>query len=143
MTKEQHLRSGVLARLAGVSTDTLRHYERLGLLAKPPRTAAGYRQYPESAVARVKLIRRAMSVGFSLDELSRIFKMRDRGGSPCKQVRQLASTKLEELNQRLEEMTLLRDQMQAMLQDWDDRLLRTPDGQRAGLLESLLEEKKQ
>lgn len=52
-----------LARLAGVSTDTLRYYERKGLLPAPPRTAADYRRYPPTSVARVALIRRALGVG--------------------------------------------------------------------------------
>ena len=138
---ETNLRSGALAKLTGVSTDTLRHYERLGLLAKPPRTSAGYRLYPPSTVDRVKLIRRAMSVGFSLDELTRILKNRDRGGAPCKHVRQLAADKLASLEQQIVDMQILRDQMCAMLQDWDTRLARTPDGHKALLLESLLEER--
>ena len=137
---ETYLRSGALAKLTGVSTDTLRHYERLGLLAKPPRTTAGYRLYPPSTLDRVKLIRRAMSVGFSLDELTRILKNRDRGGAPCQHVRQLAAEKLTSLEQQIEDLQILRDQMRAMLHDWDMRLARTPDGHKALLLESLLEE---
>jgi DNA-binding transcriptional MerR regulator len=68
------MRSGGLARLTGVSTDTLRYYERLGLLPKPPRTGGGYRDYPTTSLERVRLIRRAMSVGFSLSELTTILK---------------------------------------------------------------------
>ncbi len=75
------LRSGELARLAGLSSDTLRHYERMGLLAKPPRTLSGYRDYPSNTLERVHLIRRALSVGFSLAKLTTILKIRDQGRS--------------------------------------------------------------
>jgi len=70
------VRSGELARLAGVSTDTLRHYERLGLLPKAQRTEGGYRQYTAQSLERVRLIRRALTIGFSLPELTVILKMR-------------------------------------------------------------------
>jgi MerR family transcriptional regulator, copper efflux regulator len=61
------LQSGELARSAGVSPDTLRHYERLGILKEPPRTSAGYRLYSADALSRVLLIRNALAVGFTLD----------------------------------------------------------------------------
>jgi len=120
-----------------VSTDTLRHYERVGVLAKPPRTNSGYRQYPSSALERVRLVRRAMSVGFSLEELARVLRVRDKGGAPCRQVRDLAASKLEMIERRMEELALVRDQLEKLLKDWDGRLARTAPGHRAGLLESL------
>ena len=63
------MRSGQIAHRTGVSTDTLRHYERLGLLAKPLRTTGNYRSYTPESEQRVQLIQRALSVGFSLLEL--------------------------------------------------------------------------
>ena len=131
------MRSGELARLCGVSTDTLRHYERVGVLARAPRTKSGYRQYPPSALDRVRLVRRAISVGFTLEELARVLRIRDKGGAPCRQVRDLALSKLEEVERRLEGLTHVRDHLQTLLKDWDERLGRTAPGQRAGLLESL------
>src|SRR4051812_28459483 len=88
------LLAGELARLAGVSSDTLRHYERKGVLPRPLRLSNGYRKYPASSVDRVRLIRRALAVGFTLDELARFLKARDRGQAPCREVRALASEKL-------------------------------------------------
>jgi hypothetical protein len=77
MSSEKHFyRSGELAELAGVSSDTLRHYERKGVLARPLRKANDYRQYPVSALQRVRLIRRAIAVGFTLDELASVFSVR-------------------------------------------------------------------
>nr|MDQ5839375.1 MerR family transcriptional regulator [Acidobacteriota bacterium] len=87
--KKEFLRAGELARAAGVSTDTLRHYERKGVLACPRRSANGYREYPADALARVRLVRRALAVGFTLDELARILRARERGVAPCREVREL------------------------------------------------------
>jgi DNA-binding transcriptional MerR regulator len=126
-----------LARLAGISTDTLRHYERKGLLAAPRRSANGYREYPHAALDRVRLIRRALSVGFTLDELSRILKLRDKGHAPCREVRALAEKKLSEIEQQLSQIMALRDDLRSMLKDWDLMLSERPANERAGLLESL------
>ena len=67
------LRSGELARLTAVSADTLRHYEKLGILARSQRTASGYRMFPRSAVERVQLAQRALQLGFSLHKLPRSY----------------------------------------------------------------------
>jgi DNA-binding transcriptional MerR regulator len=116
------LRAGELAALTGVSTDTLRHYERKGLL-KPHRLPNGYRAYPAQAVERVRLVQCALALGFTLDELARVFRVREQGGAPCQQVFALAATKLAELEARLREMTALRDDLRALLQSWEGRLL--------------------
>jgi DNA-binding transcriptional MerR regulator len=136
-SKTKLLRSGELARLAGVSTDTLRHYERKGLLASPRRAPNGYREYPASALDRVRLVRSALAVGFTLDELSRILKVREQGGAPCRQVRKLAAAKLAKVELLLSEVTVLRDALQALLEDWDGKLAQTSSNERAGLLEAL------
>ena len=130
------MRSGELSRRTGLSSDTLRHYERKGVLPKPVRTASGYRVYDTTAVARVEMIQRALAVGFSLDELARVFAVRERGGAPCRQVRNLAAEKLRELEQRLRDMHALRDDLRRMLADWDARLEKHADS-RAHLLEAL------
>ena len=138
MTRDRaHLLSGELARLAGVSSDTLRHYERVGVLPRPPRTPSGYRRYPPSAVERVRLIRRALAIGFTLDELVRVLQVRDRGGAPCRKVRDIAAGKLVEIERCIAEMGALRDQLRRLLETWDERLAGTPEGEAARLLESL------
>lgn len=128
------LRIGELARLTGVSADTLRHYERKGLL-KPHRLSNGYRVYPAHAVDRVRLVQCALVLGFTLDELARVLKVRDSGGAPCRQVLTLTATKLEALEERLHEMTMLRDEMRTLLQNWEARVNATD--QPARLLEDL------
>jgi DNA-binding transcriptional MerR regulator len=135
--KKEFLRAGELARLAGVSTDTLRHYERKGVLPSPRRSANGYREYPAEALARVALVRRALSVGFTLDELAQILRARARGVAPCREVRELAARKLAGVEERLRELRAVREELRSALADWDSRLAGTKAGERAGLLESL------
>lgn len=126
-----------MARLAGVSSDTLRHYERRGLIPAPRRSANGYREYPASLIERIQLIRRALSIGFTIDELAAIFKTRNRGGAPCRDVRRLAQSKLSEIEARLKEITRLRDQWLLLLKDWDERLTNTQTDEPVYLLETL------
>jgi DNA-binding transcriptional MerR regulator len=135
--KQKYLRSGELARLADVSSDTLRHYERKGLLQRPRRSANGYREYLASDLDRVRLVRGALGIGFTLDELARILGVRDRGGAPCHQVRELASTKLAEVETQLSELAALRDELRGLLKSWDALLVTKSPSAQAGLLESL------
>jgi DNA-binding transcriptional MerR regulator len=126
-----------LADACGVSPDTLRHYERLGLLPGTIRTHAGYRRFPPGTVDRVRLIQRALTVGFSLRELAAVLERRERGEPPCRRVRALVGERLAALETRLTELTTLRDEMRRLVRDWDARLARTPEGQRARLLDVL------
>jgi DNA-binding transcriptional MerR regulator len=131
------LRSAQLARLAGVSADTLRLYEIKGLLPPARRSANGYREYPPEALARVRLVRRALALGFTLDELASIVKVRDRGGAPCAEVRALAAGKLALLEERVAEMQGACDRLRSVLTHWDGLLSATPAGRRAALLDAL------
>jgi DNA-binding transcriptional MerR regulator len=138
----KHFSPRELAELLGVSTDTLRHYERKGVLAPPHRGPNGYRQYAAESFERLQLVRRAMAVGFTLDELARFLKERDRGGSPCASVRQLASMKLTEVDERIRELKTLRNELKTTLDDWDLRLANRQNGERANLLDHLPEHSK-
>jgi DNA-binding transcriptional MerR regulator len=129
-------RIGELAKATGVSTDTLRHYERKRVL-RSERSSNGYREYADNALERVRMIRQALAVGFTLDELSAVFTVFDGGGAPCQQVRSLAAQKLAEVESHLEEVTTLRNDLRAALKDWDTRLAKTAMGQPAGLLKAL------
>jgi DNA-binding transcriptional MerR regulator len=126
-----------VARVTGVSTDTLRHYERQGLLPVVPRTASGYRQYSPAVVERALLIQRALVVGFSLADLKRVFQVRDKGGAPCRSVRALVGQRVDELSSRIEQLLTLREELRALLVDWDNKLATTPHGERAHLLDAL------
>jgi MerR family mercuric resistance operon transcriptional regulator len=122
-----------------VSADTIRHYERLGLVKRPARTRAGYRDYPPESLYRVRLIRRALAVGFSFKELAAILGVRDRGGIPCRSVLLVGAQKRKDLDQRIRELHGLRRQLDSILKDWRKRLARTRKGEPARLLESLSE----
>jgi MerR family copper efflux transcriptional regulator len=131
------MRSGALARQTKISVDTLRHYERIGLLAAPPRTLGGYREYPALAVHRVILIQGALSLGFSLTELRGILRERDKGGAPCRRVAALARAKLAQLDAQMRELQTLRRRMVRILRGWGARLAKIPKGQPTYLLEKL------
>lgn len=126
-----------LARIAHISTDTLRHYERLGLISRAKRSGNGYREYSLETLDRVRLIQSALSIGFTLSELGRIFRIRERGGVPCREVRDLAAGKAAELTENIRRMKQLRARIQQLLRNWDERLQTTAAGARSGLLESL------
>ena len=137
MVQKPYLRSGELASLVGISADSLRHYERMKLLAPPRRSSGNYRLYPPEAVDRVRLIQRALAVGFSLAELAKTLKVRDEGGSPCRQVKHLLEQKLSQMDEQITDLVAMRDHLRTVLIDWDRRLAHTADGQPARLLETL------
>jgi DNA-binding transcriptional MerR regulator len=126
-----------VARATGVSTDTLRHYERHGLLPAVTRTAAGYRRYSAATIDRVLLIQRALVVGFSLADLERVLMVRDKGGAPCRSVRALVADRFAELDRRIAQLVTLRDELRTLLGEWDATLAQTPAGHRAHLLDGL------
>jgi len=131
------LRSGELARLANVSADTLRHYEKLGVLPCSPRTEAGYRVYAASAVDRVLLVQRALQLGFSLAELAEILQTRDSGGAPCHRVLGLAEQKLSALNNQIAQLRRTERYLRQLVRNWRSRLSRTSRGKKAHLLQTL------
>ena len=130
------LNSGELARLAGVSSDTLRYYERRRLLPFVPRSAGGYRLFPPETLHRVQLIQSALSIGFSVRELCAIFRERESGAAPCRRVRELAAEKLVAVEARLRELRSCRCELRKALGEWDQLLAKTPRGKQARLLEA-------
>ena len=136
------LRSGELARLTGVSTDTLLHYEKLGILPTAQRTNGGYRMFAPSSIERVQLAQRALQLGFSLSELSEIVRARDQGGVPCHRVLNLTEEKLHSLGQQIEALRQTQAYMRRLVRDWRKKLEQTPPGNKAMLLHSLVDRPK-
>ena len=126
--------SGELARICGVSPDTIRHYERIGVLPAAVRGANGYRRFPPDSIERVLLVRKALAIGFSLEELARVLRQRDAGTPPCRNVRAMVGEKLADLDRQIAEMIAMRDEMARILEEWDARLSSTRDGEPAHLL---------
>jgi DNA-binding transcriptional MerR regulator len=137
---ERPLQAGELARQTGVSKDALRFYERQGLLARPERLPNNYRVYPPQAVERVLWLRRVLAAGFKVEELSLILAERERGGVPCRKVRELGTVRLAEIEERLRDLEAARDSLRSLLADWDRRLAAAGPGERAGLLDSMSQE---
>ena len=131
-------RSGELAHAVGISTDTLRHYERLGVLPKAPRTSSGYRVYPPDSPQRVNMIRHALRLGFTLAELAEILHTRDRGGAPCKRVLEMLEGKLNSLEKHVAELQRMQKYMGQIVRDWRSKVGQAQPGKRADLLHSLL-----
>jgi Hg(II)-responsive transcriptional regulator len=95
------LKTGELARRAGVNVETLRFYERKGLLPEPPRRVSGYREYTEGDVRRVCFIRRAQSLGFTLAEVSELLGLRVGRGTTAADVKARAERKLADVRRKI------------------------------------------
>lgn len=92
---------GQLARLSGAGVETIRYYEREGLIAEPPRRASGYRQYPAGALARLRFIRHAKALGFSLKETKELLDLRVAPGTTCADIRGRAEAKIVDVRAKL------------------------------------------
>lgn len=128
---------GEAAARSGVRVDTIRFYERIGVLPKPPRSQAGYRHYDDRSIARIAFVRRAAQFGFPLKDLAGFLRARERGQAPCRSVRSAGARLLADMDRRLAELSQARDDLARTLDDWDERLASTPPGKAARLLESL------
>lgn len=115
VTDTNTLSIGDISRLLGVSADTLRYYEKIGLLPRVSRSASGIRRYGERDVSRLRFIQRAQKMGFSLAEIAQLLAMRDNPQRARESVRKLTATKLGEVETHLKELTLLRNEMRLLL----------------------------
>lgn len=98
---------GRTARAAGVGVETIRFYERKGLVTRPPRPEAGFRTYEVEAVRRIRFIRQAQELGFSLREIAELLALRANPGTDCAEVRLKAEAKLSEVNVKLERLAAI------------------------------------
>lgn len=105
------LKIGEVAARSGVSIDTLRYYERLGLLPKPARTSSGYRLYEARIVDRLAFVKRAQSFGFTLDEIKQMLQLETADPQTCSRVLKMIEEKLEDLNRQYEEIKRLRHEL--------------------------------
>jgi MerR family copper efflux transcriptional regulator len=131
------LYSGDLAKMVGVSPDTIRHYEKIGVLPRASRTQSGYRVYPTSALERVLVVQRALRIGFTLAELAEVLKARDSGGAPCRRVYELAQDKLKNIEADIDALIRTRRYVKKVLCDWEQRIENAGSGEKSHLLYSL------
>lgn len=105
------LTSGQLAKKCNVGVETLRFYEREGLLAKPARTGSNYRQYPTEAAERVQFIRRAQLLGFQLKDIKELLALRDDPDAGSGDVREKAVAKLADIDQRIKDLEAMKGEL--------------------------------
>ena len=102
------MRTHDVAARAGVNAQTLRYYERRGLLAEPPRSPSGYRDYPDSAVRVVRFVKHAQALGFALVGVEQLLALADGGPRSCEQARMLAETQMAELDRKIADLQRMR-----------------------------------
>ncbi|MBY0298729.1 MAG: MerR family DNA-binding protein [Methylobacterium sp.] len=110
----QHLTIGRAAAVAGVSVETIRFYERRGLIEQPPK-GGGFRVYPAELVARIRFIRQAQQIGFSLREVQELLALRATSGADCADVRRQAAQKIEEVDRKIADLRRVRTALEAVI----------------------------
>jgi len=108
------MKIGEVAQRAGVSTKTIRYYENIGVLAEPPRSPNGYRDYDEPTISRLLFIRDAQATGLTLSEIASILELRGEGQSTCHHVIELLERHLDDLDQHIATLRTIRDQLARM-----------------------------
>ncbi len=118
------LRIGQVAREASVGIETIRFYERRGLIPEPPRTASGYRQYPISVVGRLRFINHAKGLGFSLKEIVQLLTLGESPDTTCEDVKSVAEAKLQEIEGKLSDLAHIQVSLKSLVaacQDGDPK----------------------
>ncbi len=98
---------GALSKATGCNIETIRYYERIGLLPKPPRTQGGHRQYDEPELKRLTFVRRSRALGFTLDEIRGLLGLVDGGDYTCGEVKAITLDHLEEIRRKIADLTRL------------------------------------
>jgi DNA-binding transcriptional MerR regulator len=109
------MRIGELGELADLSAKTIRYYEDIGIIAEPHRTPSGYRDYDEGALARLRFIKAAQTVGFSLGEIKEVLAFGDRGETPCLHVTQLMEERIRSLSQHIRDLKRMRSELDRLV----------------------------
>jgi len=118
---ELEFRVGSIAKKAGVGVQTLHYYERIGLLPKPTRSEANYRLYSSDALRRVRFIKKAQTLGFTLAEIKQILDLKSHGRAPCRKVTELGEKHLQEIDARLSQLCAYRRAVMQSLTSWREK----------------------
>jgi MerR family transcriptional regulator, mercuric resistance operon regulatory protein len=110
---QQGMTIGRLANAAGVHVETIRYYQRIGLIPEPQKPQGGHRRYPVAVMERINFIRRAQQLGFSLEEVKKLLSYSD--GRSRKEVREIAETKYELLGARVEQLNEMRANLKHLI----------------------------
>jgi MerR family mercuric resistance operon transcriptional regulator len=111
----EQLTTSEVARRGGVNLETIRYYERRGLLPRPPRTASGYRVFAPEAVRRLRFVRRAQALGFSLKEIKELLSLRAAPRTRCPDVRKRAEAKLAEVDAKIRSLAAMRKALEQLI----------------------------
>lgn len=109
------LNIGQVAKQTGVTVETIRFYEKKGLIEAPERSDSGYRRYPAEITKRVHFIRRAKEVGFTLSEISELLTLRREPGTSCSDIKLRATQKIESVDQKIQDLQRIRDALARMV----------------------------
>lgn len=123
---QQAIQIGQLAKETGLSIDTIRFYERKGLLKKSARSEGGFRLFSSRDVATLKLVRKAQQLGFSLEEIHALIILRDQDTQPCRHVQEMLEEKLTVIRQKIEELKTLEEELKAGLRKCRREINRAP-----------------
>lgn len=115
------LNRGQLAEIAKVNIETLRYYERRGLIPPPPRSAANYRRYPLDTLQRVRFVKHAQDLGFSLEEIRDLLSLRARRGAGARDMKQRAKEKIDQINRRIQTLERMRAVLQHLVSQCSGR----------------------
>jgi MerR family copper efflux transcriptional regulator len=116
MSMREALTIGEVAKAAEVGVETVRFYEREGLIAQPPRRSSGYRQYPPETIRRVRFIRRAKDLGFTLKEIGELLSLRVSPGTTCVDVRSMALGKIKNVAEKIAELQRIKGVLDRLAQ---------------------------
>ena len=117
----QILKIGQVAKASGVGIETIRFYEREGLIDNPPRRASGYRQYPENVVDRLQFIRHAKELGFTLKEIHGLLSLRVDPGATCADVKERADAKIADVTERIRSLQRIKRTLIKIVQSCDGK----------------------
>jgi DNA-binding transcriptional MerR regulator len=109
------LRVSNVATQAGLTPDTVRYYERVGLLPETGRSANGYREFDDTTVHRLRFIKGAQRFGLRLEEIKELLEVQDRGLCPCGHTGELLSKRIDEVKREIDRLNLLRGELEAMV----------------------------
>lgn len=112
----KELTIGQVAKMGEVNIETIRYYERQGLLPPPPRRESGYRQYPEATVNRVRFIKRTQELGFSLKEVAELLSLRVGPNTTCGDIKNMADGKIAEIDGKIRTLERMRDALTRLVE---------------------------
>ena len=106
---------GQLAKACDVRTDTVRYYERIGMIGEATRTEAGDRKFGETAAEQIRFIKNAKALGFSLEEIKQLLELANRGASDCAEIREFAEAKIKTLEKKIRQMHIIKRELEQLV----------------------------